>query len=379
MKRRQAMVLGFGGLAAAAGCRRKETPVVKEDTVMKVPLEGSDLVPVNVSASRVIRTIAGLRPYRPSGFVVRREDVDGKVLVHNFGHGGGGVTLSWGTARLAVDLAGPVAGKKCVVIGSGVIGLSTARLLQLAGAEVTIHAASLPPETTSNVAGAQWWPFSVFEKRTPEFSAQYVAAAKFSFQYFQRLVGSEWGVGWRPNYYLSSSPPANGWIGGPGGVLHELQVDFRDFAPGEHVFSDGYARRFSTMMIEPSVYLPRLMEEFRISGGKVEVREFSSAAEVMALPETMIFNCSGLGAGKLFGDPEIMPVKGQLTFLMPQPDVGYNLISGDYYMFPRTDGILLGGTFEKGNWDLTPDEVAKERIVNAQAQVFARMAKGLGK
>src|ERR1044071_9714686 len=62
------------------------------------------LAPVNVDASRVIRTVAGLRPYRASGFVVRREALGDKALVHNYGHGGGGITLSWGSSRLATNL-----------------------------------------------------------------------------------------------------------------------------------------------------------------------------------------------------------------------------------------------------------------------------------
>mgnify|MGYP006144007319 CR=1 FL=1 len=65
------------------------------------------LPPVKVAPNRVIRTVAGLRPYRPAGFVVRAEALAGKRLVHNYGHGGAGITLSWGTSRLAVDL-GPV-------------------------------------------------------------------------------------------------------------------------------------------------------------------------------------------------------------------------------------------------------------------------------
>ncbi len=90
----------------------------------------SCLMPVRASADRVIRTVAGLRPYRPGGFVVRAEALGTKRLVHNYGHGGSGVTMSWGTAKLAVEMgvaghSGPVA-----VIGAGIVGLSTARLVQ---------------------------------------------------------------------------------------------------------------------------------------------------------------------------------------------------------------------------------------------------------
>src|SRR5688572_29238273 len=117
------------------------------------------LAPVNAAPERVIRTLAGLRPYRASGFVVRRDALGDKALVHNYGHGGAGITLSWGSSRLATDLglaghSGPVA-----VIGCGVMGLTTARLAQEAGFPVTIYTAALPPDTTSAVAGGQVSPF----------------------------------------------------------------------------------------------------------------------------------------------------------------------------------------------------------------------------
>src|SRR5262245_52580730 len=123
--------------------------------------ECTPLAPVNVDENRIIRTVAGLRPYRRSGFVVRAEALGTKRLVHNYGHGGGGITLSWGSARLATELglqghSGPVA-----VIGAGVMGLSTARLVQDAGFPVTIYTAALPPDTTSNIAGGQFHPFGV--------------------------------------------------------------------------------------------------------------------------------------------------------------------------------------------------------------------------
>src|SRR5690242_8251659 len=151
------------------------------------------LAPVKVDRSRVIRTVAGLRPYRPQGFVVRQEQLDDKRLVHNYGHGGGGITLSWGTSKLATELglqghSGPVA-----VLGSGVMGLSTARLVQEAGFPVTIYAAALPPDTTSNIAGGQFHPFAVFRQRfaTPEFKEQFTRALDYSWRRFQIMVGDD--------------------------------------------------------------------------------------------------------------------------------------------------------------------------------------------
>jgi glycine/D-amino acid oxidase-like deaminating enzyme len=60
--------------------------------------------PVKVSRDRVIREVVGLRPYRAEGFVVEAERAGHKLIVHNYGHGGAGMTLSWGTASLAADL-----------------------------------------------------------------------------------------------------------------------------------------------------------------------------------------------------------------------------------------------------------------------------------
>src|SRR5204862_8274467 len=130
---------------------------------------------VVADAGRGIRRGVGLRPYRRRGFVVRGEALGDRALVHNYGHGGGGSTLSWGRSKLAVEQGLPGHGGAVAVIGAGVMGLSTARLVQEAGFPVTIYAAALPPDTTSNIAGGQFHPFSVFDKdaASPQFMAQF--------------------------------------------------------------------------------------------------------------------------------------------------------------------------------------------------------------
>lgn len=54
--------------------------------------------------SDVIDTVAGLRPYRRIDIRIEPQMIDGKLIIHNYGHGGGGVTLSWGSAKLALDI-----------------------------------------------------------------------------------------------------------------------------------------------------------------------------------------------------------------------------------------------------------------------------------
>jgi glycine/D-amino acid oxidase-like deaminating enzyme len=383
MNRRDLIGLTLGSLAAAQlGCERKSheatpLPTESESPAASVPeetapaFEGSDLAIPRIDPAREIRTITGLRPFRPSGFVVRRETREGRSLIHNYGHGGGGMTLSWGCSQLAIQLAGPVAGLHCTVIGGGVMGLSTARLLQIYGARVSIHTRDLPPNTTSNIAGAQIWPVSVFTPRlrTEEFGRQFVEATRFSFRYFQNLVGPRWGVRWIRNYYLSEAEPDSGWFAGPGGVLHDMQVDFRDFGPGEHLLPARYARRFHTMLVEPATYLETLLHDLRVAGAEIHIRDFSSASELLALPGDHLFNCSGLGAATLFDDPELIPVKGQLTVLLPQPELDYNLIRDSHYLFPRSDGLILGGTFQRNVSDLSLDSDIRRRMLAAHQAI----------
>src|SRR5262249_19791918 len=119
---------------------------------------GCAIPPVRATAEREIRTVAGLRPFRPSGFVVRPERIGALLVIHNYGHGGAGITLSWGTARLAADLVPPDHRGAVGVLGCGAVGLAAARLLQEAGRAVTVYAKDLPPNTTSNIAGGQWSP-----------------------------------------------------------------------------------------------------------------------------------------------------------------------------------------------------------------------------
>jgi D-amino-acid oxidase len=163
---------------------------------------------VKVAPDRVIRTIAGLRPFRPAGFDVRAEKLDDKLVIHNYGHGGAGITLSWGTGLLAVREAAGIETRECAVIGCGVNGLTTARLLQQRGCNPIIYAKEMPPSVTSNVAGGLWEPTSLFDRSsvTPQFRAQFGEASRLAFQRYQSLAGDYYGVRWLPLYSLADDP-----------------------------------------------------------------------------------------------------------------------------------------------------------------------------
>jgi D-amino-acid oxidase len=130
-------------------------------------------------------------------------------------------------------------------------------------------------------------------------------------------------------------------------------------------------RRFATMMIEPATYLPALLADVRLAGGDVVVRRFTSPDELTTLPEPVIINCTGLGAAELFGDPELVPIKGQLSVLLPQREVDDAVLAGELYMFARSHGILLGGTHERDVATLEPNLEAKQELVAGHMRLFA--------
>jgi len=323
------------------------------------------LAPVNVDPGRVIRTVAGLRPYRASGFVVRREPLGDKALVHNYGHGGSGITLSWGSSRLATELGLPAHSGPVAVIGAGALGLTTARLVQEAGFPVTVYAAAMPPHTTSNIAGGQIETAYLYkdEAVTPEWRQQLMKAMDYSWRRWQIMVGDEYGVRWLPTYEETV-------LKGPN-PMDPYYPATDTLTPAEHPFPLDTVVRFETMYVETGHFLRQTIRDIQIAGGKFQVRSFATPQDIAAVPESLVFNCTGLGSRDLFEDQELHPLRGQLAILLPQPEVRYALSGGPGYMFPRADGIILGGTAERDVWDPTPDPATIDRLLARHKRFFS--------
>lgn len=338
-----------------------------------------DLVPVDVSWERIIRTTVGLRPHRDSGFVVRADRLDEKTVIHNYGHGGAGYSLSWGTGALAADLALSHTERRAAVIGCGIVGLTAARQLQRRGFDVTIYSASLPPETTSNMAWAAFTPVSGLisaERRTPEWDEQFRRAVEIAYRQHQLLAGPRYGVSWIDDYSPVADPNSprrrtavSGDEAGAGLLGPTATVGRVMLGPGEHPFATPYASRTPSLRFEPSIYLDALMRDVIEFGGRIVVRAFDTPRDLASLSESLLVNCTGLGAKTLFGDEELVPVKGQLTVLVPQADVTYS--AGG--MMPRGDGIVLGHVSQRGVWSLDVDEAERKRVVDGAIAFFGRM------
>jgi D-amino-acid oxidase len=325
-----------------------------------------------VSPDEIIRQAAGLRPFRTSGFLVESEPLGDKTLIHNYGHGGCGVTLSWGTADMAAKLALETPHRKAAVIGCGVVGLTTARLLQDRGFTVAIYASDLPPNTTSDVAAGAFGLTEIVspDHETDEIGRRLAEAVRFSHRYFESL-GERYGVRPMVMYMLGAQPIEAPW---EFAITPEL-FQFEILGPGRHSFPSAYASRFATLMAETNSLMPALLADFRAHGGAVEKRSFAGKSELEALGEPLIVNCTGVGAKALFGDPELTPLKGQITLIKPQPSVTYAYLDPvlDLYMFPRSDGMVLGGSHEFGNWSTDVDPRRAAQILEGHSLISGGM------
>ena len=135
---------------------------------------------------------------------------------------------------------------------------------------MTIYASDLPPNTTSNIAGGQWFPFDVFDagKQTPAFMNQFLQATEFSYQRYQTLLGTRYGIRWLRNYSLRRHEFDEAEFEGKQSPIRNFLPELRDVSESEHPFSGyQYVRQYDTMLIEPPIYLNAMLTDFRIAGG----------------------------------------------------------------------------------------------------------------
>src|SRR3954454_8117902 len=202
MKRRTFLSSGSLALAgyAIGGCA---TTGSSRGAGVAARREAVQLAPVRASFDRIIRTTVGLRPHRDSGFVLRAEKLDAKTLIHNYGHAGAGMSLAWGCGVMVAEFAQETGQRRAAVIGCGSPGLTAARQLQRRGFDVTIYAATVPPDTTSNMSLAGFTPTTALvtnDRRTPAWDAQFLRAATLSYVELQLMIGRNYGVYWMDNY-----------------------------------------------------------------------------------------------------------------------------------------------------------------------------------
>lgn len=339
-----------------------------------------DLVLPEISHDRLLRVTVGLRPHRPIGFRLEAEKLSAtKTVVHNYGHGGSGWSLSWGTGYLAADLVDATGATDVAVAGCGVVGLTAARVLQRRGKRVTIYAKALPPNVTSNNAGAGWSPTATLcdpAKISPEFKTVFERAARLSHRHFQDFIGVPgYGIHYQQTIRLREKapepPPADFY----GNAVHDLVAEPVQLTPEQHGFPFASATLASSLRFEMHAYLSTMLADFARAGGRYVRREFARMEDFDALPQPVVVNCLGLGAKAVTGDEHLTPIRGQMTILAPQPEFKIGVAFEGASASPRWDGVACGNTMIMGEWSTEPDMKEARRVIDSVSEVFNQMRK----
>lgn len=389
---RRAMLAGLGGLGmiGLTGCATTARPLL---TPAAPRFIAPPLAPLRMSADRITKITVCLRPFRAAGPRLDVEDVNGKRVVHNYGHGGSGWSLSWGSSTIATAKAMEGGTREVAVIGCGALGLTSALLLQRAGAKVTIYAKERTPQTRSFRATGTWSPDSRIAdaaKVDAAFPALWEEMARTSYAAYQTMLGLPGEpVSWSDRYTVLRAG-ASGPRGPrpPGGIqfaeyaerLRDLVPTFHDLAAGQHPFpAEARVRHGTSMQFNVTDLAHQLTRDFLLEGGKIVAMTFDTPADLARLKEPVVVNCTGYGARALWKDETITPVRGQIAWLAPQPEVRYGLYYRQVSVLPRPDGIVVQQVGDTEMWgygvdDERPDRKESEDAVETVAALYRAMA-----
>lgn len=361
--------LALGSLAGLGACSAT-IPAAPVLTTSGVPVEDlpPHLAPIRAHPDRIFDVRVCIRPFRVNGPNLDTEQIGDAMVVHNYGHGGSGWSLSWGSANVAVQKAMSVSPKEIGIIGCGIVGLTSAITAQRAGAKVTIYTREMLNRTRSVRANGSWTPDSricLAEQAGPKFGPLWEQMARYSYKTYRYYLGLPGRpVDFADQYRLSDIPieaqaevldPAKGTYGTTGVVQQNAEFGrysdrIRDLTPRPELLPQGatafpvkYVQRSETMFFNFGSYGHVLLSEFFEAGGKIEICEVHHPSELGQLKEKVVINCPGYAARDLWKDKFMIPVRGQTAWLIPQPEVDYGLYYGGVAMLSKSDGIMVMG------------------------------------
>lgn len=379
--RRRTVLIG-GAATLVAGCTHAGTRIASASA-------GPHIVPLRLDPGEVMKITGCLRPFRPSGPRLEAERFGEKTVIHNYGHGGAGWSLGWGCAAEAAALARSGGASEFAVIGAGVIGLTTALRLIEAGAKVAIYAEEFPAETRSARATGVWSPSSriALAGAAPAgFAERWEGWARASYATHLRMIGLLGDpVEFLPQYEVSGGAPEAEAPPATYDFLHihrrvrDLQPPWRQMAPEENPFAPRETATGNGMVFNVASYADRLARLFMLRGGRMIRRSFPDRAAALALPEPVIVNCMGYGAKAIWGDADIVPVRGQIGWLIPQPEARYSLYYGGVNAISRRDGVVIqyygpNEDFGYGDANETVDPAETERALAILRQAYVTPA-----
>lgn len=371
----------LGGVGLLGGCATTGQALAPGPAAFAKP---PPLAPIRARPDRIMGITVCLRPFRAAGPRIEAETVGDKLVVHNYGHGGSGWSLSWGSGLAALRIALAGGEKDIAVIGCGALGLTVANLAQRAGCRVTIYAKDRLPDARSARATGVWSPDSRIALQSaagPAFAAQWEDMARRSFRIHLQYLGlADRPVEWIEQYRLSDAAP------GPqqpepmdfahyGGRVRDLTPPSEEVPAGQHPFPVPHVRRGFMPMFNIAAYGHLLANDFLLNGGRIETVEFHIPAELAGLKQKVIINCTGYGARALWKDESIVPVRGQIAWLIPQEEVTYGVYYRGVGTTPRHDGMAVQNSGPDESYGYNdaneqPDRAEADQAVATIAQLF---------
>jgi glycine/D-amino acid oxidase-like deaminating enzyme len=351
------------------------------------------LLPILARPDRMFRVSVCLRPFRVAGPRMEMEQIGSKKVVHHYGHGGSGWSLSWGSAQEVMPLVLATGAKEIAVVGAGAIGITTAITAQRMGLKVTIYAKERFPLVRSARATGTWSPASRIAMQgsaDAAFETKWERITRATYAMHQSYMGVAGDpVEWLDRYSLSDTPftkAPHTPITLPNGGT-DYFVDYEDkvndlqprpelLVSGTHPFAMPYVRRTSSVMFNIADLMRHLEAEFQIAGGRFVPMELASAADFARIREKAVINCTGYGARALMKDESVIPVRGQLSWLIPQTGVHYGIAYRKISALARRDGIVIQDTGPDesqgfNSTDETPDYNIAQGAVSMIARCFA--------
>jgi D-amino-acid oxidase len=237
-----------------------------------------------------------------------------------------------------------------IVVGGGIIGLTAALRLRERGAEVTVWTPQDPVRTVSAVAAAAWYPTRIaFDPRVLTWAA--VTYDRFRRDAFDAVPGVL--VRETRNLERSGATGEPWWAPAARGVRY-LPID----PPWTREV------RFQAPLVEMGEYLPWLRERLLAAGVRVVRRRLNQLEEAL-VEAPVVVNATGLAAGALCGDPDVLPARGQIVLVANTGIYTSVRDEGEpsTYVNPRSRDVVLGGTWQEGDWNTMPDPATRDAIL----------------
>jgi D-amino-acid oxidase len=238
--------------------------------------------------------------------------------------------------------------------------------LQESGFSVRIVTRDLPPDTTSAIAAAVWYPYKAYpEDRVLAWGHETLDVC------YDLADDPATGVSIKPLVELFDTPTPDPWW--KNAVRQFRRATPSDLRPG---YVDGFV--IDVPVIETPIHLAYLVARFQSGGGTIEmVPEGIADLQSLRQPNRLLINCTGLGAKTLCENEAMFPIRGQVVRVR-NPGINRCLIE-DYgplamtYIIPRRHDVILGGTADDHADDCTPDPTVTDRILSNAATLEPRL------